>query len=396
MNLSDDQSSQPEDPANGNPLAPRPTWLEVDLSVLDANARNLQRALPPGCRMMAVVKANAYGHGALESARTLLRAGATYLGVAVLTEALQLRRAGIDADILVLGWIPPEDYGISLTHNITHTIYSSEEAKALGEKALEMKTLARAHLKVDTGMGRLGVPPSPVGLEEAIAIKGTPGIDLEGVYSHMATADEADKAYSRRQGELFASFISHLEEDGITFKLRHLANSATLLDLPEYAYDMVRPGIILYGLYPSNQVNRRISLVPVATWKARVSHVKAMRAGSRIGYGSTFVTERESVIATIPVGYADGYSRALSSRASVLINGQRCPVVGRVCMDQFTVDITDAGGVSVGDQVVLLGRQGKEEITAEELASHRDTINYEVVAQISARVPRVYTQSMRR
>lgn len=368
----------------------RPAWAEVDLRAIAHNVRELIRVKDPRARMMAVVKANGYGHGAVPVARTALAAGAEWLGVAILNEALELRRAGLTAPILVLGFTPPEQADEVVMNGISQTVYTVEAARTLSEAASRAGRPAMIHLKVDTGMGRIGVTPDDDGLAVARAMAALPGLTLEGIFTHFATADAADKTYARLQFARFIDFLARLEAAGLRFQIRHAANSAALMELPETHLDLVRAGIAIYGLYPSDEVERRFDLRPAMSVKARVAHVKRVPAGTGIGYGRTFVTERPSVVATIPVGYADGYPRSLSSRGFVVIGGRRAPVIGRVCMDQFMIDVTDVPGVGPGDEVVLLGRQGDAAVSADDLARLEGTINYEVVCDFTARVPRVY------
>ncbi|MHB8757063.1 MAG: alanine racemase [Bacillota bacterium] len=371
----------------------RPAWAEVDLGAIAHNVKELIRVKEPRVKFMAVVKANGYGHGAVPVAKAALAAGAEWLGVAILSEALELRRAGLAGPVLALGFTPPEQSDAVVANDISQTVYTVEAARALSEAAARAGRPARVHLKVDTGMGRLGVTPDEAGLAVTRAIAGLPGLILEGVFTHFATADAVDKGYARAQFERFAAFLARLEAAGLRFGLRHAANSAALIDLPETHLDLVRAGIAIYGLYPSDEVERRVDLRPAMSLKVRVAHVKEVPAGTGVSYGRTFVTGHPSVIATLPIGYADGYPRSLSSRGVVLVRGRRAPIIGRVCMDQCMADVTGIPGVTPGDEVVLMGRQGDEAVTADDLARLEGTINYEVVCDITARVPRVYSSA---
>jgi alanine racemase len=367
----------------------RPVWAEVNLGAIAHNIREIRKLIQPGTKLMAVVKADAYGHGAIPVARVALASGAQYLAVAILDEALALRREGITAPILILGHTPPEQACILVEYDLTQTVFSLEVARAISAAAETAGKIVRVHIKVDTGMGRIGVFPDEAP-EFAEAISRLPGIFIEGVYTHMACADEQDKAYTRWQFDRFKEAVAGIEARGLTIPLKHVANSATTLDLPEMHLDMVRTGIVLYGLWPSHDVRRVIDLRPAMQLKTRVAYVKQVPAGTSISYGRKFTTNSPSIIATLPLGYADGWSRLLSNKAEVLIHGQRAPLVGRVCMDQCMVDVTRIPGVRPGDEVVLFGVQGEQFLPVEEVASHMGTINYEMVCLISKRVPRIY------
>jgi len=369
----------------------RPTWAEINLQALEHNVQAIKRHLRPHCQLMAMVKANAYGHGVIPVAQRSLQAGADWLAVATLDEALQLVEAGIEAPILVLGYVEPAHARVAVAHGLRMTVFSHLQAEALAAAASREGRPARCHLKVDTGMGRLGMLPDEAGLAEAIAIARTPEVELEGIYTHLPVADSADKSTSWQQAELFQQFIFALEADAaIKIPLKHLGNSAIILDLPQLQLDMVRAGIILYGLYPSAEVDRQgIKLQEVMRFLTQVAYVKEVPTGYGIGYGHTFVTSRPTRVATLPVGYADGYSRHLSNCGVVGIGGRIAPVIGRVCMDQIMVDVTDLPPVAVGDEVVLFGREA-DGVTAEALAELAGTINYELVTMVSSRVPRLH------
>jgi len=362
-------------------VVPEPVWAEIDLDALAHNVRRAVRLAGPA-RVMAVVKANAYGHGALPVARTALAAGAAWLGVARAGEGAHLRRAGIDAPILVFGLVAPAQVPTVLDLGLTPAVFDLEQAALwanLGHRA-------GVHLKVDTGMGRLGF--SPERPEEILQAARMPGLRLKGVFTHFATADGPDLAYAAWQLERFLDVIRLLRDAGHTGFIAHAANSGALLNLPRARLDMVRPGIMLYGYHPAGKPDP--DLRPVMSLKARVAQVKAVPRGSRVGYGSTHVTPEATVIATVPVGYADGYSRLLSSRGEILIRGRRAPVVGRVCMDMLMADVGHIDGVQTGDVAVLYGGQGGEFIGADEVATRTGTISYEVLCAVAARVPRIY------
>ena len=382
-----------EGPGRVRPM--RPTWVEVDLDAIAHNVETLQRLAAPA-QLMAVVKADGYGHGAVMVARTALAHGARRLAVAVVEEGVHLRQSAIACPILVMGWTPPWQYGLALRYDLELTVSSEEEARALAEAARREGRRVRVHLKVDTGMGRLGLRwDHPRLAEVAARIAGLGGLELVGVFTHLATADDPDASLTEEQLARFGRIVATLDERGLRPLLRHAANSAALLRLPGARYDLVRPGIALYGLEPFRGAVAAFDLRPALAWKTRVALVKEVPAGTPISYGATFVTRRPSRIAVLPVGYADGLRRALSNRGQVLVGGRRVPIVGRVCMDQVMVDVTDAGPVAVGDEAVLIGRQGDEAITADEMAGWMDTIGYEVVTGIGRRVPRIYLRGGR-
>lgn len=369
----------------------RPAWAEVDLSAVAHNFREIRRITGPETKVMAVVKANAYGHGALEVSRTVLKEGADWLAVAILNEARELRNAGITVPILILGYTPPEQLPQAVELGVSQTVYTMEAAKALSDAAVSLNKKAKIHIKVDTGMTRIGFATRDESIATVYGIYKLPHVEIEGVWTHFAVADIRDKEFSRTQFERFMAFIDKLEKKGVHIPLKHACNSAGIIDLPEFHMDMVRPGISLYGLYPSDEVDKsRVDLKPALSLKARVAYVKPVQAGTTVSYGRTFTVPGDTVVATIPIGYADGYSRLFSNKSGVLIHGRRAPVIGRVCMDQFMVDVGHVDGVTGGDEVVLIGRQGGEEITADELARLLGTINYEITCMIGARVPRIY------
>lgn len=372
----------------------RPAWAEVDLDALAHNVREVRRLTRKESMILAAVKADAYGHSAVQSSRVFLENGADRLGVATLTEALELRRAGIEAPILNLGYTPVEQFDQLIKGNVQATIYNLAHAVALDETAARLHTKAVVHAKVDTGMGRLGFQPSSDAARAIAKIAALPNVELEGIYTHFAVSDDADKTYTRGQFELFNWVLEELKKAGVEPPIRHVSNSAAIIDLPEYDLDMVRPGIMLYGYEPGSDVDlTRVTLRPAMSLKARLSNVKAVPAGRGISYGLTYTTSRPSIIGTLPIGYADGYRRALSNRGWVDIRGERAPIVGRVCMDQCMVDLTDVGGAEIGDEVTLFG--GGCAPTVEETARLLDTIPHEVTCAVARRVPRVYTKSGR-
>ncbi|MEW6032511.1 MAG: alanine racemase [Bacillota bacterium] len=376
--------------------AHRPTWAEISLDAVAENTRRLA-ALARPAELMAVVKADAYGHGAVETARAALAAGATWLGVATLEEAIQLRREGLTAPVLIMGPSSPAQARSIVEHDVTAAVFEMGTAEALAAAARRAGRTARAHLKVDTGMSRIGVSPDAEGVRLAAKLAALDGLVLDGVYTHYAGADEKDKTSARRQTDLFRSFLDLAAGEGLRFRWRHAANSAALLDLPETRFDLVRTGISLYGLYPSEEVDRsRVELLPAMAWKTRLMHVKRVPAGTPVSYGGEYVTTRPTLIGTCPVGYADGYRRALAGRGRVLVQGWSCPVLGRVNMDHIMVGLEAVPGARPGDEAVLLGPSaGEARITAEELAGHCGTIAYEIVSTVGRRVPRVYLRGGR-
>ena len=376
----------------------RPIWAEIDLDAIGDNVRAIRNAVGMQPHIMAVVKANAYGHGAVAVAWASLQAGATWLGVARLEEAIELREAGLTAPILILGHCPPGCVPEALAWDIRLTVSSVREAREMARWASAAGGTLRLHLKVDTGMGRLGMLAGPElggdlenAVQEIAEIQGLAAISLEGVFTHFACADSKDKSSAEAQWRLYIRLLQALENHGLSFPVRHAANSAAIIDLPHTHLDLVRAGIMLYGLYPSPEVDHsNVRLTPAMSIKTRITHVKEVPAGFAVSYGSTYSTPAPTRIATVPVGYADGYSRLLSSQASMLVRGQRVPVVGRVCMDQTLIDVGRVPEAAHGEEVVVLGTQGEAEISADELARLTETINYEVVATVMARVPRVY------
>ena len=369
----------------------RPTWLEIDLSAIANNTRLVKKLVGPNVRVLVSLKADGYGHGALKVARTALHNGASMLGVATVSEATPLREAGITAPILVFGYVPLWQMREAVRLDLTVTLYSLDSAHALARAARALGKTARVHVKVDTGMGRLGIRAEQMDEILALlrAIRDLPDLELEGIFTHFAKADAEDLAHAHMQLARFEHVLRVIEDEGLRPPLVHAANSAATLSLPEARFDMVRPGIALYGLDPSTDVRLPAGFQPALSFKTQVAQVKLIPAGEGISYGCTYITEQPTWIAVLPVGYADGFRRAPANWGSVLIHGQEAPLVGRVCMDQSMVDISHIPDVRVGDEVVLIGRQGAAALTAETVAQRLGTINYEVVSEILARVPRV-------
>ena len=371
----------------------RATWAEVDLDRLRGNVRALRGALAPGAGLLAVVKADGYGHGAVPVARAALEAGASHLGVAILEEGVELRRAGITAPVLVMGWTPPGRAAEVIAADLDQAVCTAEEAAAFAGAGQAAGRRARLHAKCDTGMGRLGWPVrTPAGCAAAVAdlrrIAALPGAELAGVFSHFAGADEPDPAGALRQTNRFAAVLDGLAAFGVRPRLRHLANTAGLLRLPQAHFDLCRAGIGLYGYLPSPHVPDP-GLRPVLAWYTQVAFLKEVGAGDAVSYGGTYVAAAAERLATLPVGYADGFSRALSGGGRVLIGGRAAPVRGRVCMDQIVVSVDGCGPVQRGDPVVILGQQGGASQWASDLAEQLGTISYEVLCGIGPRVPRL-------
>jgi len=366
----------------------RPTLAHIDLKALDHNVRQV-RALVGGRKVLAVVKAEAYGHGSVEVARRLEAGGAEMLGVALVEEGAKLRQAGIMAPILVLGGVFDWQVADVIAHGLTPVIYTRMQAVAFSKAAAAKGMKLPVHFKVDTGMGRVGLQLGEA-VDFIMEAHTLPGLSFEGIMTHLADADGPDKNFAEYQIFQFKSVVGRLEEAGITFEHVHAAGSAAIIEFEQALFNMVRPGIMLYGCYPSERMRAIVDLKPVLSLKTRIMHLKEVAEGISISYGRRFYTARPSLIATLPIGYADGLDRKLSNTGQVLIEGKRVPIVGRVCMDLTMVDVTDLNEVKVGDEAVIIGSQGGQEIPAEEVAGLLDTISYEVLCNISARVPRVY------
>lgn len=368
----------------------RPVWAEIDLDAVEFNIENIKK-ISNDREVVAVVKADAYGHGAVDIIPTLLENGASRLAVAMISEALELRRNNIKAPIMILGYTPLE-YGKELIESdIEQTVYDLDYAKELSKIAESLGKKAKIHIAIDTGMGRIGFLPGKETVSVIEEIVKLEGIDTIGMFTHFATADEKDKTYTYEQFNKIKGIIESLKDRKIEIPFKHVSNSGAIMDMPETFLEGVRAGIILYGYYPSDEVDKsKLPLKKVLTLKTRVSHVKELEKDMYISYGRTFKTLRKSIIATIPVGYADGYSRLLSGKAKVIINGKAAPVVGRICMDQCMVDVTDIGEVKVGDEVVLLGEDNGIKYDADDMARDMGTINYEIICMLKQRIPRVY------
>ena len=365
------------------------TRVKIDLDAIASNMDAIREKA--GVPVMAVVKADAYGHGAVQVAR-LLQDKCAFFCVSSILEAMELRQAGLSTPILILGHTPADAFPTAIREGIRPTIYRMEDALALSKAAQFLELPARFHFAVDTGMSRIGFQVNAEDADICARIASLPGLFAEGLFSHFATADCADLSRAEQQAERFAEFDGMLRRRGVKVPIRHLNNSAGLMNFAT-PYEMVRSGIITYGMYPSDEVDPGLlALRPALQWLSRVTHVKTLPAGREISYGGTYVTKADTVVATIPVGYADGYRRNLSGKFYVLIHGQKAPILGRICMDQMMVDVTAIPGVQVGDRVTLVGIDGEEAITMEQISAQADSFNYEFVCGISRRVPRLYVQ----
>jgi alanine racemase len=367
----------------------RPTRVEISLSAIGSNLREIRRAIPVGTGIMAIVKSNAYGHGLTDIARYLEAQSADSLGVGFLEEGIILRNVGVRIPIVVLGGVLGYQIRFFIENDLDVTVSSLELAESINDTMNGSKGKARVHLKIDTGMGRIGISPenAPALAEKIVRL---PHLDLVGIYSHFATSDGSDDEYMLHQLERFETALTAIRRLGIEAEQIHIANSGALINAPQSCYTTVRPGILLYGISPSESTGTLIDVQPALRFVSKVVFIKEVPSGTHISYGRTYTTRRRTRIATIPVGYGDGYSRLLSNKSDVLINGTRYPVVGTVCMDQIMVDISDASDIHVGNDVTLIGSEGAESITAWELSRSMGTIPYELCSGISARVPRYY------
>jgi len=371
----------------------RSTWAEISLDAIQHNVKAFKRHIKPQqAKLMAVVKADGYGHGSVEVAKAAIEAGADYLAVAFLDEALVLRNAGIDFPLLVLGYTEPEGVEAAIENDITLTVFTKEVIKQIEHVAEEKKKRAHIHLKIETGMNRIGIRDSEVALELVQSLS-SDYVQLEGAFTHFADADSTDATYTRKQFNTFTAVMDYLEKNGVHIPIKHCCNSAGTIQYPNMHLDMVRVGISLYGLYPSEHLRRDITLIQAMSFKTKPVLVKTVDAGEPISYGCTFTPKEKSVIATIPVGYADGFSRLLSNRGEVTVHGKRAPIVGRICMDQSMIDVTDVGEVETSDIVTIFGEPSEGYIYMGEVADIIGTIHYEIACLIGKRVPRVYIKN---
>jgi len=365
------------------------TWAEVNLNALIHNFKEIKKKVGPDVGVMAIVKAQGYGHGMVQVSKVLENEGVNYFGVTSPSEAFFLRREGIKSSILILGPTMLDQAKKIIEKDIIQTICTKEIALALQGECKELKKRLKVHIEVDTGMGRTGVPYQRALklIKEVVKI---PELKVEGIFTHFSTADEEDKNFTKEQLRRFKEILEKLEKEGINIPLRHAANSAGVLNFPESYFNIVRPGLILYGIYPSEYVSRSLDLHPVMSLKSKVIYLKRVSKGATISYGKTYVTDKDTTIAILPIGYEDGYNRLLSNKGEVIIKGKRVRIAGRVCMDQTILDVGEVPDVKVGDEVVLIGKQGKERVSVEEIAKKVETVPHEVVCRIAERVPRIY------
>jgi len=367
----------------------RPTWVEIDLNALRHNLSALKKRVGPQTKILGIVKADAYGHGDYEISRVLLNNGGEMLGIAILEEGIQLRDKGIKAPLLLLGGIFEEQIDTVIQYGLTPTVYDLKLAEVLSKRAYYFNTIMKVHVYVDTGMGSIGVKHDKA-VEFVKFAKNLKNLLIDGIYTHCSSSDEKDLAFTNLQIKRFRDVLDALDASKACIPLRHMANSGAILGYPEAYFNMVRPGLSLYGLYPSEDVSRDTGIRPVMSFKTRVIHIKDMESGDVVGYGRTYRITKPTRVATLPLGYDDGYNRLLSNQGEVIIRGKKASIIGRVCMDQCFVDVTNIKDVSVGDEVVLYGSQGQEIIPIESIAKQLNTIPYEVTCSISKRVPRIY------
>lgn len=365
-------------------------YAEINLDAIVKNVDNLMALTKENTGALAVVKADGYGHGDVAVAKAVAQKVTGY-AVATLDEAVNLRENGVKKPILVLGYVDPYEFDILVSHEITATVFDVETAQLLADAARVQKKQAHCHIKVDTGMRRIGLEPDENGIAIVKQITALKELSADGIFTHFAASDETDKTSAEHQFKLFTDFTGRLEKEGIYFTYRHCANSAAVIDMPQVDLDMVRLGIAMYGMYPSDEVKKeKVELFPALDLKSHITMVKEIPAGEKVSYGGTFTTTRTTKLATVSVGYGDGYPRALSSKGYVLVRGQKAPIVGRVCMDQMMVDVTDIENVTRADIVTLIGKDGDAEITVEEIAALAGTFNYEFVCDLGKRIPRSY------
>ncbi len=370
------------------------TWAEIDTDALTHNFKEIRKITNPNSKILAVVKADAYGHGVEEVAKTLIKSGADYFAVACADEGKQLRRAGIILPILILGASSDEDIDDIIDYSLMPTVFNREFAETISKKAADSEKDVKIHIKLDTGMSRIGYVAGnddDALTDEILWISALPHIKIEGIFSHFSTSDEYDKSYTLMQFDKFMKVCDILEEKGLHIPIKHIANSAAIMMYPQTHLDMVRAGIILYGLYPSEEVDKsKINLVPVMTLKSRITMIKTLGAGCGISYGKTYITNHDTKIATVPIGYADGYTRLLSGSAEMIAKNTPVPVIGRICMDQCMIDVTSVNNINTGDEVIVFGAGA---VTADNLAEWIGSVNYEIVCMISKRIPRIYIKN---
>ena len=368
----------------------RPAWAEIDLDAIAYNTRNIKKLIGDK-DLIAVVKANCYGHGVIDIIPTLLENGVSRFAVAMISEALEIRDNKITAPVMILGFTPLYLGEELINNNIEQTVYDLDYAKELSKIALTLNKKAKIHIAIDTGMGRIGFLPNEKSIDNITEICSLEGIEVIGIFTHFSTSDEKDKEYSHEQFTKMLSVMDTLKKRGIDIPLKHVANSGAIIDLPDTYLDAVRAGIILYGYYPSDEIDKNnLALKPALTLKATITNVKTLEKDMYVSYGRTFKTSNETIVATIPVGYADGYLRKLAENGKVIIKGEFAPIIGRICMDQFMIDVTNIPDVKIGDEVILLGEKNGLKYNADDMAKKLDTINYEVTCMLKSRLPRVY------
>ena len=371
----------------------RPAWAEIDLDAIAYNTRNIKKLIGDK-DLIAVVKANCYGHGVIGIIPTLLENGVSRFAVAMISEALEIRDNKITTPVMILGFTPLYLGEELINNNIEQTVYDLDYARELSKIALTLNKKAKIHIAIDTGMGRIGFLPNEKSIDNITEICSLEGIEVIGIFTHFSTSDEKDKEYSHEQFTKMLSVMDTLKKRGIDIPLKHVANSGAIIDLPDTYLDAVRAGIILYGYYPSDEIDKNnLALKPALTLKATITNVKTLEKDMYVSYGRTFKTSNETIVATIPVGYADGYLRKLAENGKVIIKGEFAPIIGRICMDQFMIDVTNIPDVKIGDEVILLGEKNGLKYNADDMAKKLDTINYEVTCMLKSRLPRVYIKN---
>lgn len=367
-------------------------YARINVDNVRFNIMQMKACVKKDMKVLSVIKADAYGHGACELAKKIDDLS-DYYGVATIDEAVELRNAGIDKPILIIGYTDYCDFEKLIAYNITQAVYNYDECKKLSDLALSQNKKVKVHIKVDTGMSRIGFQVNEAGIAEAEKLKSLEGIEIEGIFTHYAKADEYDKTAAKGQRDKFRYFINEYEKSDFKFALKHIDNSAGTMEMDDDEFDMVRLGIVLYGLYPSDEVDKSIEIKPAMELVAHIAHIKTVPEGVGIGYGWTYITDKETKVATVTVGYADGYPRAQSNIGRVIVHGKYAPIIGRVCMDQIMIDVTDIPEAQLRDEVILFGKRGDAVISVEEVAQPAASFNYELVCNVARRVPRVYNEN---
>lgn len=372
-------------------MLPQRVYAKIDLDAICQNIKNAMDKVGKETKVMAIIKTDAYGHGAVPVAKALSEIGCYAFGVATAKEAVVLRKNGIKNPILILGYVFPQDYDDLINYEIMHAVFEYHTAKTLSDEAVKLGKTAKIHIKLDTGMGRIGMQPTDESIEEIKKIYSLPNIEINGIFTHFACADEEDKTSCNNQKKKYLDFVGKLDKAGVEIPIKHMCNSAGIIEFDDNFLDMVRSGIMTYGLYPSEEVDKsKLELHPALELKSHIAYIKSVGPGFTVSYGSTFTSKSNMRIATVPVGYGDGYPRALSNKGKVLIHGKFADIIGRVCMDQFMVDVTDIPEAKQGDEVTLIGKDQNNVITVEDVADNAHSFNYEFCCGINRRVPRVY------